>query len=117
MGVTVRRPIISPSVVPGQRIVGMVPCGGGGGGGTRIAGSTARGCNITFCRESLSLSAVLPDVPPARPPGAICSGGGCDELGSHTGRRFLRRRWLRVPRNGNAGRRHAGQQAKYPKYQ
>ena len=72
----------SPPVVPGGRIIGMAPCDGGVG--TRIAGSTAGGCNVPFCRESLSLRVVLPDVPPARPPGVICSGGGCDALGGAT---------------------------------
>ena len=55
----------------------------------------------------------MPDVPPARPPGAICSGGGWDALGGATGGGAAcgGAGW-RSLRNGNAGRRHAGQNAK-----
>ena len=91
--------------------MGMVPCDCGVG--TRIAGSTAGGCTVPFCHESLSLRVVLPDVPPARPPGAICSGGGCDTLGGATGGGAScgGAAW-RVLRNGNARRRQAGRKSK-----
>ena len=68
--------------VPGGGITGMALCGCGGG--MRIAGSPAGGCNVPCWRDSLSLRVLSPGVPAARPPGAICSGGGCGALGGAT---------------------------------
>jgi len=53
-------------------------------GCTCIPGSIAGGFSVPCCRDSLSLSVLLPAVG-GRSAGAIISGGGCDALGGAIG--------------------------------